>query len=93
LRVIVNSTSIIGDCLGKYEGKTSLNSNNIEWNYREGIVFSLIASIAYIMLFQSLYLRLRSTVSRHPKVGKRWKGEKRQPSAKETKEYFGIGLV
>jgi hypothetical protein len=44
-------------------------------------------------LFQSLYLRLRSTVSRHPKVGKRWRREKRQPSAKETKEDFYVGVV
>jgi hypothetical protein len=45
------------------------------------------------MLFQSLYLRLRSTVSRHPKVGKRWRREKCQPSAKETKEDFFVGVV
>jgi hypothetical protein len=45
------------------------------------------------LLFQSLYLRLRSTVSRHPKVGKRWRREKRQPSAKETKEDFYVGVV
>jgi hypothetical protein len=47
----------------------------------------------YQLLFLSLYLRLRSTVSRHPKVGKRWRREKRQPSAKETKEYFFVGVV
>jgi hypothetical protein len=45
------------------------------------------------VLFQSLYLRLRSTVSRHLKVGKRWRREKRQPSAKETKEDFYVGVV
>jgi hypothetical protein len=45
------------------------------------------------LLFQSLYLRLRSTVSRHPKVGKRWRREKHQPSAKETREDFYVGIV
>jgi hypothetical protein len=45
------------------------------------------------LLFLSLYLRLRSTVSRHPKVVKRWRREKRQPSAKETKEDFFVGVV
>jgi hypothetical protein len=45
------------------------------------------------MLFLSLYLRLKSTVSRHPEVVKIWRREKRQPSEKETKEYFFIGVV
>jgi hypothetical protein len=45
------------------------------------------------MFYQSLYLRLRSTVSRHPKVCKGWRREKRQPSAKETREDFYVGVV
>jgi hypothetical protein len=46
-----------------------------------------------VMLFLSLYLRLKSTVSRHPKVGKRWRRGKRQPSVKETREDFYVGVV
>jgi hypothetical protein len=45
------------------------------------------------VFFLSLYLRLRSTVSRHPKVVKRWRREKRQPSEKETKGDFVVGVV
>jgi hypothetical protein len=45
------------------------------------------------VLFQSLYLRPRSTVSRHPKVGKGWRREKRQPLAKETRDDFYVGVV
>jgi hypothetical protein len=31
-------------------------------------------------------------VSRHPKVGKRWRREKHRPSVKETKEDFYAGV-
>jgi hypothetical protein len=43
-------------------------------------------------LFLSLYLRLKSTVSRHPKVVKIWRREKRQPSEKKLREISSLGL-
>jgi hypothetical protein len=44
-------------------------------------------------LFLSLYLRLKSTVSRHPKVGDRCRRGKHKPSVKETREDFYIGVI
>jgi hypothetical protein len=44
-------------------------------------------------LFLSLYLRLKSTVSRHPKVGDRCRRGKRKPSVKETREDSYVGTV
>jgi hypothetical protein len=47
----------------------------------------------YVVLFLSLYLRLKSIVSRHPKVGDRCRRGKRKPLVKKTREDFYVGVV
>jgi hypothetical protein len=76
-----------------YQRVTLSTKNKCRFPREKDFVTSVPGNGARKMLFQSLYLRLRSTVSRHPKVGKRWRREKRQPSAKETKEDFYVGVV
>jgi hypothetical protein len=49
--------------------------------------------LLWLLLFLSLYLRLETTVSRHPKKVKRWRREKRQYSEKGTKGDFFLGIV
>ena len=71
----------------------AFNKKNCRFPREKDFVTSVPGNGAKKMLFQSLYLRLRSTVSRHPKVGKGWRREKCQPSPKETREYFYVGVV
>jgi hypothetical protein len=76
-----------------YQRVTLSTKNKCRFPREKDFVTSVPGNGARKMLFQSLYLRLRSTVSRHPKVGKGWRREKRQPSAKETREDFYVGVV
>jgi hypothetical protein len=76
-----------------YQRVTLSMKNKCRFPREKDFVTSVPDNGARKMLFQSLYLRLRSTVSRHPKVGKGWRREKHQPSAKETKEDFYVGVV
>jgi hypothetical protein len=76
-----------------YQRVTLSTKNKCHFPREKDFVTSVPDNSARKMLFQSLYLRLRSTLSRHSKVGKIWKREKCQPSTKETKEDFCIGVV
>jgi hypothetical protein len=76
-----------------YQRVTLSTKHKCRFPREKGFVTSVPDNGARKMLFQSLYLRLISTMSRHPEVGKRWRREKRQPSAKETREDFYVGVV
>jgi hypothetical protein len=76
-----------------YQRVTLSTKNKCCFPREKDFVTSVPGNGARKMLFQNLYLRLRSTVSRHPKVSKRWRSEKRPPLAKETREDFYVGVV
>jgi hypothetical protein len=76
-----------------YQSVTLSTKNKCRFPREKDFITSVPDNDARKMLFQSMYLRLRSTVSRHLKVCKGWRREKRQPSTKETKEDFCVGVV
>jgi hypothetical protein len=74
------------------KGNTSMK-NKCRFPREKDFVTSVPGNGARKMLFLSLYLRLKSTVSRHPKVGNRCGRGKSKPSVRETREDFYVGVV